>query len=176
MLGPFSSHLRAARASRLVLAFAFGAFATGCGDVTENSPPIIDTVEAPLVVSEHDGAYAIPVTVLFHDNDGEAVTHLRYRLPPNIDGMIDVPAPNPTRESAAVTIIVRADDLDGEVPTTRSQSTSDDDGRTGNDARSEGETKRGRDRSRSRPRVLQLSIIDYRGAESLPQSSSVTLD
>jgi hypothetical protein len=175
MLLRFSSHLRAARASRLALAFALGAFATGCGDVTENAPPIIDTVEAPLVVNEHDGVYAIPVTVLFHDNDGEAVTHIRYRLPPNIDGMIEVPAPNPTRESAAVTIIVRADDLDGEVPTTRSQSTSDD-GRNGNDAKTEGDAKRGRDKSRSRPRVLQLSIVDYRGAESLPQSSSVTLD
>src|ERR1044071_5055843 len=79
----------------------------GCAD-SVNDAPIIDSVEAPLVVTERNGAYAIPVTVLFHDNDGEAVTHLRYQLAPGVEGTIDVPAPNPTRESTVVTIVIPA--------------------------------------------------------------------
>jgi hypothetical protein len=142
--------------------------AAACGSTTANDAPIIDSIDAPLVVSERDGTYAIPVTVLFHDNDGEAITRLRYRLAPDIDGTVDVPAPNPTRESAEVTIVIRAADLDGDVPTTRSRDTDDDDKTDGD--------KRERGRSRNRARALELRIIDYRGAESLPQSSTVTLD
>ena len=111
-----------------------------CGEPS-NSAPIIDSVEAPLVVSERNGTYAIPVTVLFHDNDREAVTHVRYQLAPGIEGMVEVPAPNPTRESTVVTIVIPA-------------STHQD----------------------GRARMLQLSLIDGRGGESLPQSSPVTLD
>jgi hypothetical protein len=122
-----------------VLALPLAAIA--CSAETANDAPIIDSVEAPLVVTEQNGSYAIPVTVLFHDNDGEAVTHLRYQLAPGVEGTIDVPAPNPTRESTVVTIVIPA-------------STHQD----------------------GRARMLQLSVIDGRGAESLPQGSPVTLD
>lgn len=114
--------------------------AIACGDPS-NSAPIIDSVEAPLVVTERNGAYAIPVTVLFHDNDREAVTQVRYQLAPGVEGMIEVPAPNPARESTVVTIVIPAS--------------------THHDGRA---------------RTLQLSLIDGRGAESLPQASPVTLD
>lgn len=170
MFSRFTFLSRGARAAVLALPV----LALACGDVTVNDAPIIDSVEAPLVVKEHGGTYAIPVTVLFHDNDGEAVTHLRYRLPPNIDSIIDVPSPNPTLESAEVTLVIRAADLDGEPSTTRSQSDGAD--HRNDSKRDEPETKRGREKPRSRARALQLSIVDYRGAESLPQSSTITLD
>lgn len=160
------------RFASFAFAVALPALALGCGDVTANDAPIIDSVDAPLVVKEQNGAYAIPVTVLFHDNDGEAVTHLRYRLPPDIDGMVDVPAPNPTKESAEVTIVIRASDLDGDVPTTRLHSADGHDDKRDKDAKEDDTNKRGRGRARS----LQLTIVDGRGAESLPQSSTVTLD
>jgi hypothetical protein len=119
-------------------ALACGAMA--CSD-QPNDAPIIDSVEAPLVVSEQNGTYAIPVTVLFHDNDGEAITHLRYQLAPGVEGIVDVPAPNPTRQSTVVTIVIPASThADG------------------------------------RARMLNLSVIDGRGAESLPQGSPVRLD
>lgn len=163
------------------LGLALPVLAIACTDVSENAAPIIDSVEAPRVVKEKDGTYEIPVTLLFHDNDGEAITHLRYRLPPNIDGMIDVPAPNPTRESAQITIVIQAADLDGEVPSTRSARTDGndhdhDDDRDGKYAKEEDDAKHGRGKWRSRARALQLSVVDYRGAESLPASSTVTLD
>jgi hypothetical protein len=157
------------RLLRLSLVVAAPVLAVACAEQSENDRPIIDSVEAPLVVRERNGAYAIPVTLLFHDNDGEAITRLRYRLLPNIDAVVDVPAPNPTRESAQVTLVIPAADLDGEVPSTRS-SRSDDDGKHDDDR------DRARSDSRARPRTLQLSIVDYRGAESLTATSTVTLD
>jgi hypothetical protein len=142
-----------------------------CGDQTANDAPIIDSVEAPLVVTAKDGSYAIPVTVLFHDNDGEAITRLHYRLPPNIDGMVDVPAPNPTKESALVTIVIAESELEGNMPLSTRADDHGSDGRGGSADR-----ERPRDNGRHQPRSLQLTIVDGRGAESLPSSSNVTLD
>lgn len=159
---------------RSSLVLALPALAVACGDAMDNKAPIIDSLDAPLVVSERDGSYAIPVTVLFHDNDGEAITHIHYRLPPNIDGMIDVHAPNPTRESATVTLVIRADELDGYAPTTRSRSDGADDEKSA--AKTENDAKRTGQRARSRKRSLELSIVDFRGAESLPESKTLTLD
>jgi len=144
-----------------------------CGEQTANDAPIIDSVDAPLVVTAKNGSYTIPVTVLFHDNDGEAVTRLRYRLPPDIDGMIDVPEPNPTRESALVTIVIPESALGGNTPlSTRA----DDRGSDGRGGSADDEHDRSRDDARHKPRALQLTIVDGRGAESLPASSTVTLD
>lgn len=145
-----------------------------CGDQTANDAPIIDSVDAPVVVTaQKDGSYAIPVTVLFHDNDGEAITRLHYRLPPDIDGMIDVPEPNPTRESALVTIVISAAALAGNTPlSTRA----DDHASDGRDSSAEGGRDRSRDDARHQPRSLQLTIVDGRGAESLAASSTVTLN
>jgi hypothetical protein len=112
-----------------------------CGDQTGNKAPIIDSVETPLVVSEANGSYTIPVTVLFHDNDHEAVTHVHYQLAPGVEGTVEVAAPNAARQSADVRIVIPA--------------TAHTDGRT---------------------RTLLLTLLDGRGAESLPQASQVTLD
>jgi len=161
--------------SRALALLALAPLAIGCGEASANDAPIIDSVEAPLVVKEKDGAYAIPVTLLFHDNDSEAVTRLHYRLPPNIDRIIDVPAPNPTRESAEITLVIPAADLDGDLPSTRSSRT-DGSGNHVDDAKEHDEAKQGRGKSRARARALELSVVDYRGAESLPASSTVTLD
>lgn len=163
--------------SRLVpfcLALALPVSALACAD-SVNDAPIIDSVETPLVVTERNGAYAIPVTVLFHDNDGEAVTHLRYRLTApqshDIEGIVDVVAPNPTLESAQLTIVIAASALDDDKGTTvAGYDDGDDDGARSDEAKRE----RGRNKGRGR-RALQLTIVDGRGAESLPQSSTVTL-
>jgi hypothetical protein len=158
------------RLLRFGLLLALPAAAIASGDQTANDAPIIDSVEAPLVVSQQNGTYAIPVTVLFHDNDGEAVTRIHYRLPPNVDGTIDVPAPNPSRESALITIVIKASDLDSDVPAVTLRGSDGDHAGAKDD-----HDGRNADRRRS-PRSLQLSIVDGRGAESLPQSSTVTLD
>jgi len=144
-----------------------------CGEQTANDAPIIDSVEAPLVVSAKNGEYAIPVTILFHDNDGEAITRLHYRLPPDIDGIVDVPEPNPTRESAVVTIVIPAAALEGNTPLSTRV---DDHGSDGRGGSAEGGHERSRDDARHKPRALQLMIVDGRGAESLPTSSTVILD
>ena len=171
MFSRFTFLSRGARAAVLALPV----LALACGDVTVNDAPIIDSVEAPLVVTAKNGSYAIPVTVLFHDNDGEAITRLHYRIVPDIDGMVDVPAPNPTRESALVTIVIPASALDsnGTTLTTRVDDRGAD-GRGGNAG--SGDRDGSREARRHQPRSLQLSIVDGRGAESLPTSSNVTLD
>ena len=161
---------------RLGLVLAAPLAVVACGEQTANDAPIIDSVDAPLVVTaQKDGSYAIPVTVLFHDNDGEAITRLHYRLPPDIDGMIDVPEPNPTRESALVTIVIPASALAGNTPlSTRGDDHANDGHGNGNSA--EDGRDHSRDDARHQPRSLQLTIVDGRGAESLPTSSSVTLN
>jgi len=157
---------------------AFLAFAaTGlvaCAD-SVNDAPIIDSVEAPLVVRERNGAFAIPVTVLFHDNDSEAITHVRYRLrgeaAREVEGIVDVPAPNPTLESAQVTIVIPASELEDDSTTIAGYNNDDERG-----AKMSDEAKRDHARNKGRGRrALQLIIVDGRGAESLPQSSTVTL-
>lgn len=87
-----------------VLGTLFGA---GCSE-SANDAPILDSVNAPLVVDAKDGTYAIPVTILFHDNDNEVVTHVRYRVGTKVDAMLDIPTPNPTRQSAEVTLVLPA--------------------------------------------------------------------
>jgi hypothetical protein len=159
----------------LGLAVAAPLAVLACGDQTANDAPIIDSVDAPLVVSAQGGSYTIPVTVLFHDNDGEAVTRLHYKLSPSIDGMVDVPAPNPTLQSAVVTIVIPAAAIEAETNTALS-ARSDDHGNDDRGASAADGHDRSRDDKRHQPRTLQLTIVDGRGAESLPTSSTVTLD
>jgi hypothetical protein len=158
---------------RLGALLAISVTAVACAD-SVNDAPIIDSVEAPLVVSERNGAYSIPVTVLFHDNDSEAITHVRYRLrgegAREVEGIIDVPAPNPTLESAHLTIVIPSSELEDDSTTIAGYN---DDGR-GPKMSDEAQRERARNKGRGR-RALQLIIVDGRGAESLPQSSPVTL-
>jgi hypothetical protein len=148
--------------------------AVACTNSSVNDAPVIDSVEAPLVVSEQNGAYTIPVTVLFHDTDRDVVTHVRYRLGPTIEGTVDVPAANPTRESAVVAIVIAGSALDEEAEQTTLTSaegkhlpSDTDHAATGGEGRAGG---------RGQVRTLQLSLIDGRGAESRALSSTVTLD
>jgi hypothetical protein len=148
-----------------------------CGDQSSNAAPIIDSVDAPPVVTEQNGTYAIPITMLFHDNDGEAITRVHYRLPPNIDGIVDVPAPNPNVESAQVTIVVKAADLDGTPARDVAVKNEGDDPRAAQaEAQAQDDRDHGRGKDRNRARALELRIVDGRGAESLPLSRTVTLD
>jgi len=171
------THLTSLRRAglRLALLAAVSAAIVACGDQSSNAAPIIDSVDAPLVVSEQNGSYAIPITVLFHDNDGEAITRIHYRLPPNVDGMIDVPVPNPNVESAQLTIVIKASDLDGTPAndvSVKGQNQTDDP----HIAQAQDDRDHGRGEDRNRTRALELRIVDGRGAESLPLSSTVTLD
>lgn len=170
------------RLPTLALLLALSASAVACAVESPNDAPIIDSVEAPLAVTAVNGTYRIPVTVLFHDLNGEAVTRVRYRLPPTIDGFVDVTSPNPTRESAQVIIVIPAAALDDDAESTADSTIAlrdDGDGRgegRDDDKRADDEVKRPpHGKGRGRTRSLQLSIVDGRGAESLPQSSTVTL-
>ena len=150
-----------------------------CGDQSANAAPIIDSVDAPLVVTEQNGTYAIPVTVLFHDNDGEAITRLHYRLPPNVDGMIDVPVPNPNVESTQLTIVIKASDLDGAPAhdvSVKGENQTEDSHAAQAAAQAQDDREHGRGKDRNRARALELRIVDGRGLESLPLSSTVTLN
>lgn len=83
-------------------------FGVGCSGPIANDAPILDSVDAPLAVDARDGTYAIPMTILFHDNDHETVTHVRVRVGNKHDAMLDIPTPNPTRQSAEVTVVLPA--------------------------------------------------------------------
>lgn len=164
---------------RVALAALLPVAAIACGDQGSNAAPIIDSVDAPPVVTEQNGTYAIPITVLFHDNDGEAITRVHYRLPPNVDGMVDVPVVNPDIESAQVTIVIKASDLDGtpaNAVSVKDQNQADDPRAAAAAAQAQDDRDHGRGQDRNRARALELRIVDGRGAESLPLSSTVTLD
>jgi hypothetical protein len=163
----------------IVVGVAGAAMLVACGDESSNAAPIIDYVEAPPVVAEQNGTYTIPVTMLFHDNDGEAITRVHYTLPPNIDGVVDVPRPNPDAQSAEVTIVIKAADLDGtpaQNVAVQGQPQASDSQAAQAAAKAQDDREHGRGQDRNRARALELRIVDGRGAESLPLSSTVTLD
>ena len=123
------------------LGLSLSLFAVGCSESAPNDAPIIDFVDSPVVVSAENGAYSIPMTIGFHDNDAEVVTRVRYRIPPAIDLVVDISGPLPTRQSADVTLVIPA-------------------GTSGNGDR----------------RQVEITIIDGRGAESLPLPRTVTFE
>lgn len=95
----------------LISAFAaaLSVSALACSTSTfPNDAPILDNVESPSVVTAENGTYRVPVTVYFHDNDGEVITHVRYRLQPTVDAVVEIARPNPTRESAEVVLAIPA--------------------------------------------------------------------
>lgn len=134
--------------SRLALSASFGAlaltlsfFSVACTSETSNDAPILDYVDSPLVVTAENGSYAIPLTIGFHDNNGEVVTHVRARsIAPSFDEIIEIRNSLPTRETAALTLVLPAS-----VPISEAN------------------------------RQLEITIIDGRGAESLPLPRTITL-
>lgn len=138
---------------------AFSVASVACSAEAVNAAPIIDSVDSPLVVKERDGVYEIPITILFHDSDSEAVTGLRYRLsPPDVSGTVDVSPPNPTRQSAHVTIVLPVEVL---VSDSLDKDRKDD-------------KKHGK--GNAEPRTLEITVVDSRGAESLAAYRPITLD
>ncbi len=129
-------------------AVLLAASAVACnGDEETNRAPIIDSVESPETVLERSGSYEIPILVLFHDNDREAITHLRYRLKgTKVEGMVELPAPNPTRESAEVRIVLSKAACAG-----------------------------GGNGKGSSKHNLEITLIDSRGSESHPFQKNVDL-
>jgi hypothetical protein len=162
------------RLLRFALVAALPAAMIACSAQTDNERPIIDSVNAPLRVSEQNGAYAIPVTLLFHDNDGEAITRLHYKLPPNVDATMDVPAPNPNSQSTQVTIVIPVAALDG-TPDDTALNAKHDDGKTVGSKKDDSDVAH-QPRTHLGTYGLQISVVDGRGAESVVFPSSVTLD
>lgn len=126
-----------------MVTLASSLFASACSDSPQNDPPIIDFVDSPQAVSAQHGSFAIPMTIGFHDHNGEVITHVHYRMAPSIEGTIEIETPLPTRESADITIVLPA-----------SLATS-------------GAT--------AERRELEITIIDGRGAPSLPLTREVRL-
>lgn len=58
-----------------------------CGGESEgtapvpNRPPVVDAVDASAEVAASGGRYVTPVKVSFHDDDNDAVTRIRLRIP-----------------------------------------------------------------------------------------------
>lgn len=46
-----------------------------------NRAPVIDAVDASAEVAKSNGRYSAPVKVSFHDDDNDAVTKIRLRIP-----------------------------------------------------------------------------------------------
>lgn len=97
----------------LFLALSLASFTVACGAEAANDAPILDSVDSPLAVHAANGVYRIPVSVGFHDNDGEAVTHVRYRVAPSIDRVVEIAMPNPTRQTAEVMLEIPAAEIGG---------------------------------------------------------------
>ncbi|MBS2018152.1 MAG: hypothetical protein JST00_35095 [Deltaproteobacteria bacterium] len=156
--------------SRLLVNFlapAAAVLAFGCSAPEENDVPIIDSVEAPSVVQAKNGNYEIPILVTFHDNDREAVTHVRYRLEgTSVEGTFDVPMPNPQRESLWFTVVVAKEAC-------QPLSEKSEKGERGE--RSEKRSRRDADSGRQQ-RSLELTLVDARGGESHPHPQLVELD
>jgi hypothetical protein len=97
--------------SRLALPIvAAFALLTGCSQSSPNDAPIVDYIDGPPAVSKTGGTYTIPLSIGFHDNDEEVVTHVHYHSGSSIDGIIEIPTPVPTRQSADITIVLVANE------------------------------------------------------------------
>lgn len=65
---------------------AFGLFAVvlcACSSDSSdtNNPPVIDSVDAPASVTAADGAFTVPITILAHDDDKDAIKAIHYKIP-----------------------------------------------------------------------------------------------
>jgi hypothetical protein len=70
-----------------------------------NRPPVIDGVEASAEVAASGGRYVTPVKVSFHDDDNDAVTKIRLRIPDgNYDESTLVQNAAPQAKSATLTM------------------------------------------------------------------------
>jgi hypothetical protein len=70
-----------------------------------NRPPVIDGIEASAEVAVANGRYVTPVKVSFHDDDNDAVTKIRLRIPDgNYDETTVVQGAAPQAPSATLTM------------------------------------------------------------------------
>lgn len=81
-----------------------------CGGDSEsvpvpNRPPVVDAVEASAEVAASGGRYVAPVKVTFRDDDNDAVTKIRLRIPDgNYDETTDIQGAVPQAKSATLTM------------------------------------------------------------------------
>lgn len=69
---------------RPVVVGLFAAVLCACSsdsDGSSNNPPVIDSVDAPASVTAADGAFTVPITILAHDDDKDAITAIHYKIP-----------------------------------------------------------------------------------------------
>jgi hypothetical protein len=70
-----------------------------------NRPPVVDGVEASAEVAASGGRYVTPVKVTFHDDDNDAVTKIRLRIPDgNYDETTTIQGAVPQAKSATLTM------------------------------------------------------------------------
>jgi hypothetical protein len=101
-------------ASLLSIASLASLASVACGGDSESTPapapvpnraPVIDGVEASAEVAVSAGRYVTPVKVSFHDDDNDAVTKIRLRIPDgNYDETTTVQGAAPQAKSATLTM------------------------------------------------------------------------
>lgn len=70
-----------------------------------NRPPVVDSLDSSIEVAATSGRYVAPVIVKFHDDDGDAITKLRVRIPDgNYDETTVVQRADPRATGATVTM------------------------------------------------------------------------
>lgn len=90
-----------------LLAFALLA----CGGDTDgsaplpNRAPVVDAVDASAEVAASNGRYVTPLKVSFHDDDNDAVTKIRLRVPSGgYDATTNIQGAVPQAKSATLTM------------------------------------------------------------------------
>lgn len=94
-----------------LLSSAVSVASTACGGDTDgsapqaNRPPVVDAVDASAEVAVSNGRYATPVKVSFHDDDNDAVTKIRLRIPDgSYDQTTNIQGAVPQAKSATLTM------------------------------------------------------------------------
>jgi hypothetical protein len=89
----------------LLLLVACGGDSESTPAPVPNRPPIVDGVEASAEIAASGGRYVTPVKVSFHDEDNDAVTKIRLRIPDgNYDESTVIQGAVPQAKSATLTM------------------------------------------------------------------------
>lgn len=80
---------------------------------SSNTPPVIDSVDAPAEVTQQGGQWAVTFTIMFHDADKDAITSLKYKVAQN--GQTGTAQPQSTNADAVGAKLVLV--VPGSVPT-----------------------------------------------------------